>query len=67
MLFKKCKLIQLVSPLLLDSDKLDVSASKSKNDKLQVMQRLFIFIEKVTNEDSFNEDYARKILKYIFK
>ena len=52
---------------MLDSDKLEVSSSKAKNDKLNIMRAVFKFIEKVTNEDTFKEQYARKILKYIFK
>lgn len=67
LLFKKCKLVQLLSPLLLDSDKLDTGLAKNKNDKLNIMQKLFQFIVHVTSEDSFEEIYARKILKYIFK
>ena len=41
LLFKKCKLVQLLSPLLLDSDKLDTGLAKNKNDKLNIMQKLF--------------------------
>ena len=64
-IFKKCRLIQLMSPIMMDSDNLRQGSGTSE-DKLTVLQTLFTFLEDVTS-DTFDHGLASDILKIIFK
>ena len=64
-LFKKCKFIQNVSPMMLDSDGIQVVPGV-KNDKIDILKKLFQYIEYCTGENMPHK-IAKSILEMIYK
>lgn len=64
-LFKKCKFIQNVSPMMLDSDGIQVIPGV-KNEKIDILKKLFEYVEFCTNEDR-PQKMAKSILEMIYK
>ena len=66
-LFKDCKFVQYVSPIMLDSDNILQIEGGLKNDKRLIVKRVFKFFEDILNSDDFDKKTKKVILKYIYK
>jgi hypothetical protein len=66
-LFRDCKFIQYISPIMLDSDNILQMEGGLKNDKRLIVKRVFKFLEDILNSDDYEKKTKKTILKYIYK
>ena len=66
-LFKDCKFVQYISPILLDSD--NIQQETGQQDKKNIVKKLFAFFENCLEDEAFDEKVKtkKKILEYIYK
>ena len=63
-LFDKCKFIQNICPIMLDSD--NIKADEVAEDKKKVVKSLFVLLEFLLEDDQ-PENEVKVILEYLYK